>query len=250
MEEFIVKTNSENNSSNDADIKPPKDYVVEPGLLPETRQLVPNFPVSGWLAHYPRFLEKKIHRNPHNLLTHVQRILLHHATKKTTATYGALIDLYWVLGSRGQALRKNLLNKTKDILSKEQLTFLSEHIESGLNTKNLTASIPGACLPKHIGGEQRIINRTDIDETENTPPIALAQEYLHQGDPSTACLILESALENDPCQEDICEELLTLYRDHSMHDAFTKTYNTMLGRRLASTKKWQETERFFQGLKN
>ncbi len=250
MEEFIIKIDTGKNSSNDTDTKVPIDLVIEPGLLPETRHILPRFQVSGWLAHYPHFLEKKIHRNPRNLLSHVQRILLHHAKKDASATYGALIDLFLVLGQQGGALRKNLLEKTSNLLVEDQRLFLSEHIDSGLKAKHLTSSISGTCLSKGTDGDLAIVNRTDIDELESSSPLMLAREYLRQGNPSTACLLLEGSLENDPGQEDICKELLTLYRDHSMRDAFFKTYSTMIGRQLASAEKWQETEQFFQGLKN
>ena len=249
MEEFIVKISPEESSSNDADVKPPADYIIEPGLLPETRQITPSFQVSGWLAHYPSFLEKKIHRNPRNLLSHVQRTILHHAKRDADATYGALVDLYLVLGPRGRGLRENLLEKTKNLLSKKQFSFLSEHIDSGLKAEHITSSISDSCLSRNTGEDLMIVNRTDIGETESTGPLMLARKYIKHGDPSEAQVLLEGALENDAGQEDICEELLTLYRDHSMQEAFFKTYNTMIGRQLASANKWRETEQFFQGLK-
>lgn len=249
MEEFIVKISPEESSGNDADVKPPAHYIIEPGLLPETRRLLPSFQVSGWLAHYPHFLENKIHRNPRNLLSHVQRTLLHHAKKDADATYGALVDLYLVLGPGGRGLRENLLEKTKTLLSKKQLSFLSEYIDSGLKAEHITSSISDSCLSRNTGEDFMIVNRTDIGETETTGPLALARRYIKHGDPSAAQVLLEGALENDPGQEDICEELLTLYREHSMREAFFKTYNSLIGRQLASAKKWQETEQFFQGLK-
>lgn len=249
MEEFIVKISAEGNSSNDEEVNPPANYVIEPGLLPETRQITPSFQVSGWLAHYPDFLEKKIHRNPRNLLSHVQRTLLHHAKRDADATYGALVDLCLVLGPGGHGLRENLLEKTKNLLSKKQLSFLSKHIDSGLKAEHITSPISDSCLSRNTGEDLMIVNRTDIGETENTRPLVLARKYIKHGDPSAAQVLLEGALENDPGQEDICEELLTLYRDHSMREAFLKTYNTMIGRELASANKWRETEQFFQGLK-
>jgi len=250
MEEFIIKTDVEENSNNDVAAKSPADFVIEPGLLPETRRLLPSFQVSGWLAHYPHFLEKKIHRNPRNLLSHVQRTLLQHAKRDANATYGALIDLFLVLGPRGRALRKNLLKKTSDLLSEDQRLLLSRHLDPGLEAKHLPSTIPDTCLSMSTNGDLMIVDRTDIDEAKMISPLLLAREYLKQGKPSAARLLLEGSLENDPGQEDICKELLKLYRDHSMQDAFFKTYNTMIGRRLASAEKWQETEQFFQGLKS
>ena len=249
MEEFIIKIDTEENPVNDTQAKIPADFVIEPGLLPETRRLVPNFQTSGWLAHYPHFLEKKIHRNPRNLLSHVQRTLLHHSKSDANATYGALIDLYLVLGSRGRALRKNLLEKTKALFSENQLSFLSQHLDSGLKAEHLTSAISGTCLSAGTDGDLMIVNRTDIDKAENANPLMLAREYLKQKDPSTARTLLEGSLQTDPGQEDNCEELLKLYRDHSMRDAFLKTYSTLIGRQLASSEKWQETEQFFQGVK-
>lgn len=250
MDEFIVKISPEENSANSAEIKSASGYVIEPGLLPESRSILPSFQVSGWQADYPRFLEKRVQRNPRNLLSHVQRTLLHQSMGNAEATYGALIDLYLVLGSRGHALRKNLLEQASDLLSEDQLNFLSEHVDSGLSREHIKSSIPDACLSKSTSGDLTIVNRAGINEADNTDPLALAHQYLKLKDPSAAQLILEGALENDPGREDICKELLTLYRDHSWKDAFFKTYNELLGRKLAVPDEWRQTEQFFLELQN
>jgi hypothetical protein len=251
MNEFIVRIKPEGESAADKEIESQAaDYVVEPGLLPESRRLLPSFQVSGWLTGYPSFLEKRIHRNPRDLLSHVQRTLLEHIKRDAHATYGALIDLYLALGPRGYDLRKNLLNKTKDLLAEDQFLFLSEHLDSGLKAEHLKSPVSGACLSKGAVGNLTIVNRSNAGKSKSSDPMTLAREYLKQKDASTAQVILEGALDNDPGQKDICQALLTIYREHLQQDAFFKTYYTLLGRRLAIPDKWKETEQFFLSLKN
>lgn len=256
MDEFIVKVNSEENPDNAAKTGTDKNnsvgkaYVIEPSLLPESRSILPSFQVSGWLASYPHFLEKRVQRNPRNLLSHVQRTLLHFSMGKADATYGALVDLFLILGPRGPALRENLLGKTKGLLSEDQFHFLSTRIDAGLKTEDVKSSVAGACLAKISSGDLNIVNRTDIDAVDSSDPLTLARECLQQKDPAAAQLILEGALENDPGQEDVCKDLLTLYRENSMSDAFSRTYNSLLGRRLAVAELWRETEQFLQDAKS
>jgi len=251
MEEFVVKKDSQGSTNKKARSKLPSNYVIEPGLLPETRHILPNFKVSGWLAHYPRFLAKKVHRNPRNLLSHVQRTRLHHALGDANATFGALADLYLVLGSKGRSLRENLLEKTRDLLSEDQRHFLSKHLDSGLTTQHFTSSISNASLPGSADGNLTIVNRTNnTSEPHHSDPLLLSREYIKEGDPFTARLILETTLASDPGQKDICKELLKLYRDQSMRSAFFKTYNALIGRQLALADQWRETEHFFRDQNN
>jgi hypothetical protein len=251
MEEFIIKKDPQSGANKKSRNKLPPSYVIEPGLLPETRRILPNFKVSGWLAHYPRFLAKKVHRNPRNLLSHVQRTRLHHALGNANATFGALTDLYLVLGSKGRSLRKNLLEKTRDLLSEDQRHFLSKHLDSGLTAQHLTSSTPNTYLPGSANGNLTIVNRTNnTNEPHHSDPLLLSREYIKEGDPFTARLILEITLASDPGQKDICKELLELYRDQSMRSAFFKTYNSLIGRQLALADQWRETEHFFRDQDN
>ena len=107
MELFVVKK-----GSTDADSAQPRvSYTIEPSLFPVTGRLQPIYGNEGWQSAYRRHLERKIQRNPRDLLAHTRRILLNYEARDEKACYGALIDLFLILGSRGLAIRENLLGR-------------------------------------------------------------------------------------------------------------------------------------------
>lgn len=80
-----------------------------------------------------RWFAFRVARQPHELRSHVQRIL--HLYDKGTPTQlaGALVDLYLVLGKRGCGLRRHMLERCSDRLDEIVAQWLQLKLDPGLD---------------------------------------------------------------------------------------------------------------------
>jgi len=212
---------------------------IEASLLPNSNQLVMDFPVGGFETRYLRHLEQRIHRNPRDLLSHVRRIVLWRALKDWDGVYGALIDLFLALGYRGRPLRSRLLGLASADLTPEQREFLSDHLEEGLDPDNVGASTARSCLSRHVSGTTSVVAGPQSGNKRDRNLLAVAREALAKGDDATAQSILEGAIEADPGSDEVCLELLALYKRLNLRADFMRTYTMALGRQLARPDLWR-----------
>ncbi|MEJ2620377.1 MAG: hypothetical protein P8163_08980 [Candidatus Thiodiazotropha sp.] len=219
---------------------------IEASLLPQQRQILPYFSTLRSYNSFSKYLTKKVRRNPRDLRSHVQRTFLLLAKGDIEALYGALIDLFIILGDRGIELRKNLVARSKPILTHQQYEFLMAHMESGLDTNEPLPLNTFSSLSKGQAGTSNIVRRKHSNNAPTTTaPVELAKQQLLQKDWFTAMMILENALQQDPGDADVCSQLLELYKQQNTREAFVKTYSTHIGRSLALPELWSETEQFF-----
>ena len=245
MKEFIVKIGQDNTASESGSKSFAAEFVPELSLLPESHRILPDYQIKAWRYKYPDHLEKRLRRNPRDLLSHVQRILLHRAQKKPDQTYGALLDLFLVLGSRGQALRKNILKRCRKLLAEKHYRFLKDHLETGLYKDFIRDSVNYSFLSPGTTGNPAIVanNKTQQSDWE---AILLARHYLAKNNILAAQRLLKLVLQTDPGNAVICRELLSLYRLHNLPEAFFETYYSLLGRQLALPENWRAAEQFFK----
>lgn len=243
MSEFIVKRLSGDAEGAEADGSP-EDVAVEPSLFPSPQRLVPQFASEEWRAGYQRHLEHRIQRNPRDLYAHVRRVMMYHALGHNNRGFGALVDLYLILGRRGRALRENVLDQFEDRLTRQQYRFLCSHLVSGLSASEPLPEGTHSLLAKGISGTTQIVVRSDEPDGGAQSVIA-ARRCVDDGDPTGAQALLEAALREDPGSEDVCKELLDLYRDEDLSDDFFSMYAECLSRDLALPVLWEETQQHF-----
>ncbi|MCU7829283.1 MAG: hypothetical protein KZQ85_09470 [Candidatus Thiodiazotropha sp. (ex Myrtea sp. 'scaly one' KF741663)] len=246
MDELIVRKIPGKGTTTDDPVNQIPDHAVEPSLLPQPSQLLPSFPVSGWQDTFSQYLIKRVRRNPRDLRAHVQRTLMYLSQRDPKALYAALIDLFLILGDRGREIRENLLRQARRQLTEEQYQFLMSRIETGLSTQEPLPPNTYSSLSKGLTGTTYIVRRQHSNsDISAATPLDQAREWLRQNDWLTAMFILENALNDDPGEEAVCRELLSLYRKQHARDAFYKTYTGLFGRHLALPELWRDTESFF-----
>ncbi|MFK8067770.1 MAG: hypothetical protein AB8D52_05955 [Gammaproteobacteria bacterium] len=81
---------------------------------------------------YVEFLARKIKRDQNLLDAHVQRIHLNYLLKNEEAYFGAVIDFFIALGSKGLSLKKSVLKPTYDLFTKEHASFIKKYLHSGI----------------------------------------------------------------------------------------------------------------------
>ena len=223
-----------------------ESVAVEVSLLPQTRRLLWDFPVPGLEWPYLRHLEQRIVRNPRDLLSHVRRLYLANALGDTDAVTGALTDLYLALGKEGARLRSRMLRLVGNRLNNEQLAFFEAHLEQGLDATEAMPELSQSRLSKRVIGTTHIVSRPRVDASGSDDPVRLARDSIARGHPDVAQAVLEGALESDPGNREVCEELLELYGDRNLRGDFYKTYTALLGRRLACRNQWEALARNFR----
>jgi hypothetical protein len=164
------------------------------------------------------------------------------------AGFGALIDLFLILGPRGLQLRENLLLLWEGKLPKAQYRFLRARLISGLQASEPLPDGVSSLLAKGITGITTIVEVSEDAPSTFEDPVRRAQEHLAKGDRASAQAILEAAFRDDPGREDVCRELIGLYRRENLRESFFRTYVEGLSRRLAVPQLWEDTERFFRGM--
>ena len=221
-------------------------FPIEPSLLPQTRRLVPRHIGADLRSAYQRHLEQRIQRNPRDLNSHIRRALMYHALGDTERGFGALIDLFLILGTRGQQLRGRMLSKYREQLSPRQYNFLMSHFASGLTTAEPLPMATHSLLAKGVSGTTQIVIRQYSQGTETETPLVDARRCMADGDTAGAQAVLEAAVREDPGAADVCKELLGLYRSQDLSQAFFAIYAECFSRRLAVPALWEETERHFR----
>jgi len=220
--------------------------AIEVSLLPPTRRLLRDFPVPGLERSYLRHLEQRIARNPRDLLSHVRRVYLADALCDADAITGALADLFLVLGRQGRPLRRRMLNLAGAQLTTEQFGFFVAHLEHGLDENEAIPDISQSRLSKRVIGTTRIVFRSDSDALETDDPVKLARDSIANGNFDIAQAVLEGALESDPGNKAVSEELLQLYNDRNLRRSFSNTYTALLGRQLACRHRWNKLAQRFR----
>jgi hypothetical protein len=243
MHEQIVRKITRKEVALDDSRKQFMNHPLELSLLPQQSQLLPTFPTMQWYNQYSKYLVKKVRRNPRDLRSHVQRTIFFLAKGDAEALYGALIDLFVILGNRGIEIRRNLLTRSKQLLEPQQYEFLTTHLEDGLDTNKPLPINMFSSLTKGQSGTSTIVRQKNSDASALNPVEQAKQ--LRLKDWLTAMVILENALQHDPGDANVCRELLSLYKQQNTREAFYKTYTGLIGRCLALPQLWADTEQFF-----
>lgn len=158
------------------------------------------------------YLARQVARAPGDLCRHIQRINLFLQQEAGEETYGALLDLFIVLGPKGLPLRWRMLRAAKHCLSTEQYQALRQHLESGVHATDAMPIGGNSMLSKGLtGSNQLVVNEAVAAELERDPLVE-SREHLEYGQVEEARELLEKAVLEEPWRGDLQTELLEIYR--------------------------------------
>jgi hypothetical protein len=158
-----------------------------------------------------RHLGARVSRDPLDLESHTRRVLLACRAPLTDFAFGALLDLFLVLGPRGQALRSRLLVTAEGWLEADEAHFLRQALEAGLSRASALPSAPGSLFHSALVGAAQLVRHERAAAVQLTPH-AQAIELLENGDLAGARALLEQALLDEPADLVLAEELSGIYR--------------------------------------
>ena len=220
----------------------------EASLLPENKGLLLKFSAPVWNATYAEYLQRRIERNPRDLRSHTQRVFMQFARGDALATFGALADLFIVLGKLGYDLRYSMLQHVAEKLQAEHFQFLKQRLKMGLRSDE---QLPGGSYSRlSQGGIENypLVRQVGIPSQQDAESwLSLAQQCVNVGSIEQACRLLEQLVEADPGNQDACVELLALYREHQLASDFQASYYRFSGRSLAVSESWQALDKHFKG---
>lgn len=155
------------------------------------------------------FYSHSIRRNPGDLTLHTHRVFfaMHH--KDATLLPGSLHDLFFVLKDAGVKLRMRLLKASIPYLSKEDTLYFAMWIKTGMENNIGYKWVNGSVLSDGLDGpDHELIKMGSADsvKTELTP-LEEARSSMEHGQLDLAQKILEDALEADPDNNVLKEEL-------------------------------------------
>lgn len=218
-----------------------EEYLSDPNLLPAIKYLLPKLKSKDKQIAYAEFLARKVKRHPKDLNIHTQRINLNYYLGNEEAYFGALIDFLITLGPKAIELKKSILRPTYGILTREHRIFIKKYLHSGISP-TLSIDTKESRLSQGLSSTSSVIIGSS-DQKNIKKPLPTARKKITTGDFKAAQTILENALEQDPDDEEIAYELLELYLNKNMINAFTSMTTRLQGKTLAAQKKWLETEK-------
>lgn len=166
--------------------------------------------LDKWATH----LAHRSAREPGNLLNHVRRVYLHLARRQVEELYGAMLDLYLVLGDKGSSLRGRLLRETRKLLPRERYDLFLAHYKHGLQRNQPLPASRHSVLGNFFSGRMTLVRQQQSPKQParvRIDPLEQAREELTYGDVATAQRILEVALLHSPNRIELHLELLELY---------------------------------------
>ncbi|MET0007931.1 MAG: hypothetical protein ABW124_11380 [Candidatus Thiodiazotropha sp. 6PLUC9] len=190
-------------------------------------------------------------REPTNLVNHVRRVYLHLARKEPDALYGALLDLFLILGEKGASLRKRLLKMSKRELPRDRYTLFATHWKQGLKGNQSFPISQYSVLGNFVKGELNLIDEGVSAEQKSAKyidPLDLAKEELTFGDVTVAQEILESAIMETPTRMGLHYSLLEVYK-HSRSLSDLLTMQDQLGEHVSIAQSaWNQTRQYLESL--
>lgn len=164
------------------------------------------------LHRYQQFM---LRREPENLRRHVQHIfnLLEQEALSRDVLFGALLDLFIILGRNGLALRKRMLALSSEYITEQDIQFFLRYMACGINAATVVSNPGFSVLTQGYNGRNDVLTRAEIERASHSmSAYEEALVFIEQGELDLACELLEKTLQESPEDQQIADELLAIYR--------------------------------------
>ncbi len=171
-----------------------------------------NIDAGGWSMRALDHFAHLVHTSPADLRAHVQRINLCVTQANADAVYGALLDLFLVLGAKGAALRKRMHELAGPSLSREARKLFQDYLECGITQTDVLPAAAASVLSRGLRGTTRLVERVSAGAAVARDPLEEANECLEYGQVDAARCILEAAVLAEPERVELHNDLLEIYQ--------------------------------------
>lgn len=164
-------------------------------------------PDTAW-----HFYSHSIRRNPTDLALHTHRVFFAMQHKNAVLLPGSLHDLFFVLKDAGEQLRVRLLKASLPYLSKQDTLYFAMWIKTGMKKGMGYQWVNGSVLSDGLfGPDQNLITMEAAAPSESgsieISALEEARDSMEHGQLDVAQSILNDALEKDPSDKALIDEL-------------------------------------------
>ena len=192
------------------------------------------------------FLGHQVARKPEDLLAHVQRIRVAARHQLSPFLYGALLDLFIVLGSRGYELRKHMLEFVSDKLETGAKSHLDSVLENGIRSSDAIENPGVSVLSKGITGRVDFVDEVSTASQQGyEDPLEQALSCLESSQLDVARQVLEDAIFAGVSNTEQQQLLLDLYRKADDKLNFSVLYSSLDETSNAAPEAWEELAKHF-----
>lgn len=183
---------------------------------------------DGWEQYAAQYLAHAIRRTPADLRLHTQRIFLHLKKSAAEELYGALVDLFIVLSTKGLALRQQMLHRAKTVLNKEQFGLLDSTLEEGLKDTDTITCCDSSLLSRGFSSTDALVFKLGVSaHHQDKDPLQEARDYMEYGEVKEAQSVLEEAIFEHPGRLELHHDLLEIYERTNAVDDFHLFYSQL-----------------------
>lgn len=208
----------------------------------DTRLKLPESPDDKQVAEH---LAHRVTRSPNDLRAHAQRLLLHVRRQDRDRTYGALLDIFLVLGAAGEAFRSRMLDTSAGVLGPKLTAIFKQHLEPGLDASAQVPISPHSRLCRGDTGASEVVTREETESDEGYDPLVDARDLIDLGQFVEAQQVLEKAVFDDPEREDLTLDLLELYRYTRDDMSFLAMQKRLENKSPEAAERWAALAAFF-----
>lgn len=192
------------------------------------------------------FLGHQIARKPEDLLAHVQRIRVAARNQLEPYLFGAMLDLFIALGSRGYELRKRMLDYVADRLGPEAQQQFRAALEGGIQASDANEDPGISVLSKGITGHTDIVDEAHSASQQGyEDPLEQALAALESSQLEVARQVLEDAIFAGVSNTEQQQLLLDLYRKSDDTLNFSVLYSSLNENSNAAPEAWTELAKHF-----
>ena len=213
-----------------------EDEIIEPAFL--RMDALSSQKIAIDLSDY---FSHQITRNPTNLRSHTQRIFYFIENRKSLELYSALVDLFFILGDKGAALRKRMLISAYSLLSEHERESLKQCLASNFKSISNLAFAPKSLLTNGVNvAMSPFILKVETAEKRKTNPADEARDYLENGQLDEAISTLQNAILLNPRHLTLHNDLLEIFQRMRDKKVFSSFYEILLERKVSLPFRWRE----------
>lgn len=207
--------------------KEPKDIVLKDFesvfFLTETVQKC--FSWNNVQKNSLDFFIHQVSKKPTNLLSHLQRIYFCYHENLSEQLYASLLDFLLVLKGNGREISLRVFHGSKSRLSPKYRNELSRLFKGERDCVEDLEVSRYSLLGKGLIGSSDIITRTiEVNPSEELDELKLARDYIEYSQLEEARSVLEKAIKENRDNQEMHEELLSLYLSTEDVVNFQKMY--------------------------
>ena len=199
------------------------------------------------VEHLYQQIVYKVSTNPKQLISHIQRIYFTYRQGMPEPLYAALVDLFSVLGGRGDELSKRMVSFAHSLLTEDQVKVLARYLAD--KNISLLAGNKFSVLTKGLVGSAVLLTEKSKGVIVHDP-LVIARDYIEYSQLDAAIETLEAGVLEDPERLALKSDLLELYKVTKKSQAFTKMHDLLIEKDLGLSADWQKLTDYFAGLAN